>query len=131
MERWPPIVWPAMSLASLLILMGLGPWDPVALVLGVVLALAVFGIAVWLAFGRHRDRPLPRGFGALMAALTLFYAVNAAMAAFVDTRYVVGALLASLIPLSALLLLIATARSKPPGAENDERDPVPGLSARP
>jgi hypothetical protein len=64
------------------------------------------------------------------AALALFYAVNAAIAAFVDTRYVVAALFASLIPLSALLLLIATARSKPPGAESDETDPVPGLSAQ-
>ena len=34
---WPPLLWPAMAFASLLILMGLGSWKTPALVAGAVL----------------------------------------------------------------------------------------------
>ena len=112
MRRWPPILWPVMSLASLLILMGLGPWDPVALIVGVVLAVAVFGASLRLATRRTRGRPRPPGFAWVMGALAAFYAIAAAVAATLGPAYAVAAMLAALIPCSAVLLLLETTRSK-------------------
>jgi uncharacterized membrane protein YhaH (DUF805 family) len=137
MRRWPPILWPAMSFASLLILMGLGPWDPVALTVGVVLAVAVFGASLLLATRRTRDRPRPLGLKWVMGGLTAFYAVAAVVAATAGPAYAVAAMLASLIPYSAALLLFATARSKTAEAEAGRKDvsadahedPWPGIGA--
>jgi hypothetical protein len=123
MRRWPPILWPVMSFASLLILMGLGPWDPFALVLGVVLAVAVFGASLLLATRRLRGRPRPPGFAWAMGALAAFYAIAAVVAATAGPAYAVVAMLASLIPYSALLLLVATARSKTTEAGGSRQDP--------
>jgi hypothetical protein len=79
MRLWPPLLWPMMSFASLLILMGLGPWDPVALTIGVGLAVAVFAASLYIATRRMRDRPRPSGFGWVIAAVTAFYAVATAV----------------------------------------------------
>jgi uncharacterized membrane protein YhaH (DUF805 family) len=124
-----------MSFASLLILMGLGPWDPVALTVGVVLAVAVFGASLFVATRRLRDRPRPPGFAWVMAALAAFYAIAAAVAATLGPAYAVAAMLAALIPYSAVLLLVATTRSKTAAAEGrrqdvsaaDDRDAWPGI----
>jgi uncharacterized membrane protein YhaH (DUF805 family) len=133
MRRWPPIVWPAMSFASLLLLMGLGSWDPVTLALGVAIAVAVFAATLFVATRRLRDRPAP-GLGWLMGALGVFYAIAAVVALTAGPEYAVAAMLASLIPYSAALLLYATARSKTKEEEGrrrdaaaDELDPWPGI----
>jgi uncharacterized membrane protein YhaH (DUF805 family) len=135
MRVWPPLLWPVMSFASLLILMGLAPWDPVALTIGIGLAVAVFAAALYIATRRLRDRPRPSGFGWVIAAVTAFYAVATVVAATLGPAYAIAAMLAGLIPLSAILILFATARLK--SAEQagrprdasaaDHRDPWPGL----
>jgi uncharacterized membrane protein YhaH (DUF805 family) len=121
MRRWPPIVWPAMSFASLLLLMGLGSWDPVALFLGIAIAVGVFAASLFVATRRLRDRPAP-GLGWLLGALGAFYAIAAIVAATAGPEYAVAAMLASLIPCSAARLLFATARSKTEEDEGRRRD---------
>jgi hypothetical protein len=125
-----------MSLAGLFILMGLGPWDPVALAIGVVLALVVFAAAAYLVFGKWSGRPRPRGSGLAMAAVAGYYVIAAIVAAFADTKYVLAALGAGLIPLTATMLLIASARAKTLPGEDDglddttrdqHTDPYPGI----
>lgn len=124
-----------MSFASLLILMGLGPWDPVALAVGVTVAVAVLVVSLVVATKRMRDRPPPTGLRWLMAALFAFYAVAAVVAATAGPAYAVAALLAGLIPYSAALVLVATARAKTEYAggrfrdtsADAHRDPFPGI----
>jgi hypothetical protein len=124
-----------MSFASLLILMGLGPWDPVALAIGVALAVVVFVVSVIVATRRMRDRPPPTGLRWLMAGLFVFYAIAAVAAATAGPAYAVAAMLASLIPYSAALVLVATARAKTEHADGRFRDtaadahqdPFPGI----
>jgi drug/metabolite transporter (DMT)-like permease len=127
MRTWPPLLWPAMSIASLLVLMGLGPWNPTTLILGVVLILAVFAASAYSALSGGR-RPVPDGFKWIMAVLALFYVVVAVAAAFAGTRYVPAALLASLIPFSAAFLLLAMTRQKSHTASSvSNRDGTPGI----
>jgi hypothetical protein len=134
MTRWPPIVWPAMSLASLLILMGLSSGDPETLIPGVALAVAVFGVSTYLALWRRGHGPRPAAFPWLIGATTAFYLVNAVVAALVDVRYAIASMLASLVPLSALFILVATMRSKtaleegrPRDLSAEDDDPLPGI----
>ena len=122
-----------MSFASLLLLMGLGSWDPGALILGIAIAVAVFAASLFVATRGLRDRPAP-GLGWLMGALGAFYAIAAIVAATAGPEYAAAAMLASLIPYSAALLLYATARSKTVEEEGrrrdtsaDDLDPWPGI----
>jgi hypothetical protein len=124
-----------MSFASLLLLMGLGSWDPVALILGIAIAVTVFAASLFVATRRQGDRPAP-GLGWLMGALGAFYAIAAIVAATAGPEYAVAAMLASLIPYSAALLLYATARSKTEEGDGRRRDaaaddlgPWPGIGA--
>jgi hypothetical protein len=124
-----------MSFASLLLLMGLGRGDTEAHVIGVVLAVAVFGVSLLVAT-RLRGRPSP-AFGWMLGALAAFYAIAAVVAAIAGTEYAVAAMLASLIPYSAALLLFATARGKTVEKQarrrdvsaGADRDPWPGIGA--
>ena len=79
------------------------------------------------------DRPAP-GLGRLMGALGAFYAIAAVVAATAGAEYAVAAMLASLIPYSAALLLYAMARSKTAeeggrlrDASAEDLDPWPGI----
>jgi peptidoglycan/LPS O-acetylase OafA/YrhL len=132
MKRWPPILWPAVSLASLLILMGLGGGEDWALITGTAIVVAAFIASAVLAFGALRGRPRPSWLYPLLGCLALFYAVTAVAAAYADRDYLPIALLSAMIPTSAALLLIATVRAKstPDGAEStapDGDDPYPGI----
>jgi hypothetical protein len=116
-----------MSIASLLVLMGLGPWNPTTLILGVVLIVAVFAASAYTAMAGG-GRRVPDGFKWIMAVLGLYYVVTAAAAAFAGTKYVPAALLASMIPFSAAFLLLATAREKShTGSAVSSRDSAPGI----
>jgi peptidoglycan/LPS O-acetylase OafA/YrhL len=123
MRPWPPILWPLMAVASLLVLMGLGPRNTTTLVIGVLLILLVFGVSAYLAL-RGRDRPLPEGFKWVLAAVVGFYAINTAVAAIAGTKYVFASVLASLIPISGALLLMATMRAKSAQAGGRPLDPT-------
>src|SRR5687768_16036469 len=136
MRTWPPRLWPAMSFASLLSLMGLGSWEQVTLGLVVTLAVAVLAVSLLVATRGRHDRPDP-GLRWLLAALTAFYAIAALVAATAGPEYAVAAMLAALIPYTAALLLYATVRSKTvadggrrrdPSSEA-EHDPLPGIGA--
>jgi hypothetical protein len=136
MRAWPPLVWPLMSFASLLILMGLGPWEPAALIAGVALAIVVFAAAVRLALARSEDRRRTRmAAQAVSGVLVAFYLACAAAAALAGAPYALAAVFAGTIPISTALLVVATARLKT--AEEDGRlrelsaegheDPAPGI----
>ena len=131
MKRWPPIIWPAMAFASLLLLMGLGTGEDWALVSGVVLEVAVVVLAAHLALAGRRGRPLPRWFPVLLGCLALFYLVSGLAAAMAGTKYLPIVLLAALIPTAAVLLMLATVRGKPELASEDvaDDDPYPGIGA--
>ena len=135
MRRWPPIIWPAMTFASLLILMGsTGGWRLWLLIPGAALAVVVTVVAVRLAT-RKDGRPRPRAVFLSMAGLALFYLLLAGAAAFAGPEYVVAALAAGLIPLAALALMLATARAKTTESDGhlhdestqQDRDPFPGI----
>jgi hypothetical protein len=114
MKRFPALIWPLMSLAFILILMGLSHWQWEEIVLGTLGALGVFGAAAYLSTRGHdqEGRPRPPRMGLAMGGIAAFYLLSAAAAAIADAKYAVLALLAGLIPASAALLLIATMRSK-------------------
>jgi uncharacterized membrane protein YhaH (DUF805 family) len=117
-----------MAFASLLLLMGLGTWERDALIAGVAIAVAVFAASAYLALRRWRDRPRPAGFGWMMGALAAYYVIAAIVAAIAGAKYTIVALLAALIPFSALFLLLATTRAKTPSPVSSD-DPYPGIGA--
>jgi hypothetical protein len=122
-----------MSLASLLILMGVGSWKTPALVVGVVLALAVFGASAYLAVRAFGDRPWPPAARVVIGAFAAFYVLSAAVALAAGAQYAAAALFAAVIPLSAALVVFATARMKTVPdtsadlSADDHEDPVPGI----
>lgn len=61
MRRWPPLIWPLLVLAILLVLAGLSGWETGALIPGTVLAVAVLGASAFVATRRRAGRPLPPG----------------------------------------------------------------------
>jgi hypothetical protein len=135
LNRWPPILWPTISLASLLILMGLGgKWNPDTFFPGAALALIAFGIAVYLAASPKGPGPVPSWFKWGMLGLAGWYVLNALAALAVGPTYVLAALGAGLIPMTAFALTVATARRKTRGEQGDAADvsgatgdPYPGV----
>jgi hypothetical protein len=125
-----------MTVASLLILRGAsGGWRPALLVAGGVIAVGLAVLALHLATSAYEDRPRPPAVTWSIAGLVLFYVLLAAAAGLAGPEYALAALAAGLIPLTALCLLLAMARSKTleadgvlkdESAERDE-DPFPGI----
>jgi hypothetical protein len=130
MQRWPPIIWPVMAFAGLLLVMGLRAgkdWAPAS---AVVLEVAVVALAAHLALARRRRRPIPRWLPGLLGCLALFYLASGLAAAMAWTRYLPIVLLAALIPTAAVLLMLATVRVKPASANEDRHaDPYPGIGS--
>lgn len=124
MRRFPPLAWPAMTLAFLFILMGLSQWHWEEILLGTLGALGVFGVAAYLSTRGHDEegRPRPPRMGYAMAGIAVFYLVTAAAGAIADPTYAVIALLVALVPASAALLLLATMRSKTAAGTAGPRD---------
>jgi hypothetical protein len=134
MKRWPPIIWPAMALASLLLLMGLGAGKDWALISGVVLEVVVVVMAALLALASRRGRRLPSWFPVLLGCLAVFYLLSGLAAAVAGTEYLPIVVLAALIPTAAVLLMLATVRAKSAPAGRDPSahrhdDPYPGIGA--
>jgi drug/metabolite transporter (DMT)-like permease len=136
LRRWPPILWPLMTAASLLILAGAsGEWRPGLLIAGGVLAVVVLALALYLATRGHPDRPRPPIVNWAIAGLAVFYLAIAVAAATAGLEYAVAALAAAVVPMAALCLLLALMRSKTVesdghlrdiSAEGDD-DPYPGI----
>jgi hypothetical protein len=135
MTRWPPILWPLMALASLLILIGLSSLDAEALIPGTGLAVAVLAVALYLAVGKRDDRPMTRRVPMAIAGVVIFYAIAVAVAAVAGWQYAGVAILASFFPLAAASLLIATTRTKSTGSDRrpddvtatNREDGLPGI----
>ena len=137
-DQWPAIIWPGMSLASLYILGGTsGRWRPTLFVVGAVLALLTFALALYLAMRPvpGREGRNPKLFWPLFA-LGFWYLALAAAASFAGTEYAVAGLAAGLIPLSAMALMIGVARRKTAVTDSgrwidvaaeSEDDPFPGI----
>jgi hypothetical protein len=74
MKRFPALIWPLMSLALPLILMGLSHWQWEEIVLGTLGALGVFGAAAYLSTRGHdqEGRPRPPRMGLAMGGIAAF-----------------------------------------------------------
>jgi hypothetical protein len=137
MNRWPPILWLMVFIGSLLILMGYSGSDADlrTLVPGLGLVVCALGLSLYLAFGARRDRPRDTGVSWLIPATVGFYVLCAIAASASGGAYAIAALTAGLIPLTAVMLLTATARAKTVGADDARRettaaepaDPFPGV----
>jgi hypothetical protein len=132
MSKWPPIIWPAMAFASLLILMGLGGDQTWALISGAAIEVVVLAASAYLAFVKWGDRPRPSWAKMLLGCVALFYLAAGAAAAINGEEYLWVTLLAAMIPTSAVLLLMATVRAKTGDGEGDLAaepgdDPHPGI----
>ena len=110
LNKWPPAVWLAVYVSSLLILMG--SQRPEIGVVGLTILLIAFGVAIYLAIRPLPGRPPPKGFAPLMAGLAAFYGISAIAAAESGPEYAVAALLAGTVPGTAAVLTYATARRK-------------------
>jgi peptidoglycan/LPS O-acetylase OafA/YrhL len=123
MGRWPPIVWLLVSFGSLLVLIGAGgDWNAVAFVAGAAAILLGFALAMYLAYGRHRDRPRARGVTWLVAAVAGFYLLCVVVAAAAGAKYALAAAGAALVPLTAAALVVATSRAKTARGDDARRD---------
>jgi hypothetical protein len=132
-------VWVLVSVGSLFLLEGYdGPHlNPLALAIGIALIVGACAVSCYLAFGRWRDRPAPRGLAWMIPATAAFYLVCAIFGLFAGETYAIVALAAGLIPLTAATLIVATVRAKTSvegrqlrdAAADDHRDPLPGIGA--
>jgi hypothetical protein len=137
MSRSPPFVWVFISLASLFILVGYdgAEFNAPAFILGVAFAITGFGLALWLAYGRWRERPRARGLEWLLPMTAAFFVICAIAAATLGPAYAVAVLGAGVVPATAAALILATARAKTVGDDEGlrettaaaDRDPFPGV----
>src|SRR4051812_37455130 len=105
-RRWPPVLWLLVSLGSLFVVEASGRmWLSAT---GVVLMVLAFRLAV---SRRQGDARPPLIFWPL-AAVVVFYALVALVASVSGWQYGAAALLAALIPGTAVALLVATVRSR-------------------
>jgi len=124
---WPPLIWPALSVASLLIIVGIGgEWNPEGFIPGLAIVLIGCGLSLYWAYGRRGDRSPPRGIAWLVPLTAAFYVAAGAAAALAGGMYVLAAAAAAMIPITAAALIVASARKKP-AAEGDHEDPFPGI----
>ena len=136
MSRWPPLVWLCIALGALIMIVGVGGnRDAEAFIPGVLIVLLGFGLSLYLAYGRTRDRPSAQGVSWLIPATAVFFVLAGAFAALSGGKYVIAAVGVSLIPLSAVALIVATTRAKTAGDGGGRReqtaadgdDPFPGM----
>lgn len=133
LDTWPPTVWLAVYVSSLLVLMGSQRAELAVAGMGVLLI--AFGIAIYLAVRPLPGHPPPKGFAPLMAGLAAFYIISAAAAAQLGPEYALAALLAGTVPATAATLTYATARRKTRMGEDghledlsaEDRSPFPGI----
>jgi hypothetical protein len=133
LNTWPPAVWLAVYVSSLLVLMG--AQRPEIGVVGLTILLIAFGVAIYIAIRPVPGQPPPKGFAPLMAGLAAFYGVSAIAAAESGPQYAVAALLAGTVPATAAVLTYATARRRTRQRENghledlsvEDDTPFPGV----
>src|SRR3954468_8285025 len=130
-RRWPPVLWLLVSLGSLFVVEASGrTWLSVT---GIVLMVVAFGLAVHLALSRRQGAARPPLVFWPLAAVGGLYALVALAASLSGWQYGAAALLAALIPGTAVALLAATVRSRTRAVGDrlvdasaaDGADPVP------
>jgi hypothetical protein len=134
LRRWPPAVWLGVYVGSLFIING-GQGDPPQLAVGIALALAAFGAGIYLAVGRWPGHPVPRGFYWVFGGVAAIYLIAGAVAALYNPLWGTAAVVAGVVPLTAVALLFATMRSKTVEKDGrvqdvaaaDENDPYPAI----
>jgi hypothetical protein len=133
MKRWPALLWLPVYVASELILIGSDRrWG--MMVAGGLLALLAFGLSAYLAL-RDWGGPRPAWFAWAVGGLAAFYVLVAGFASLAGTDYTLAALMAGVIPLTALSLVLAIARTKTEASggrlrdvsASDHEDPFPGV----
>jgi hypothetical protein len=133
LNKWPPAVWLAVYVSSLLVLMGSQRQD--LGIVGLAMLLIAFGVAIYLAVRPIPGRPPPKGFAPLMAGLAAFYVVSAIAASESGAAYAFAALVAGTVPATAAVLTYATARRKTRQREDgdledlsvEDDSPFPGV----
>jgi hypothetical protein len=125
MRRWPAVLWLPVYIGSLLILNGAhGRSDPGELAAGIGLAVVACCLAMYLAIGPWRGHPRPKGLLWAIGGVAAFYVVCAVAAEiFAGRDAALATLLAGVIPLTAVALWIALARSKTVARGGARRDP--------
>jgi hypothetical protein len=110
MRRWPPLLWLPVYVASELILLGSHHrWD--LLIPGIALSLVAFAMALRLALARDQGRPRPRWYFWAVGGVGAYYVVSAVAAGILSGgKYAVAAILAGVVPMTAVALALATAR---------------------
>ena len=109
-RRWPPVLWLLVSLGSLFVVEASGrTWLSVT---GIVLMVLAFGVAVYLAVSRRQGTLDRRSSSGRSPRLSRFYALVALAASLSGWQYGAAAVLAALIPGTAVALLVATVRSR-------------------
>src|SRR3954470_19308805 len=130
-RSWPPVLWLLVSLGSLFVVEASGrTWLSVT---GIVLMVLAFGVAVYLAVSRRQGDARPPLIFWPLAAVVAFYALVALAASLSGWQYGAAAMLAALIPGTAVALLVATVRSRTRAVGDrlvdastaDSADPVP------
>ena len=99
------------------------------------MVLVSLGISLYLVYGRPSEHPRASGVSWLVPATAVFYVAVAAAAAFSGSKYVIAAVAAAGIPLTAAALIVATSRSKTASSDDarcdktaaDDDDPLPGI----
>jgi hypothetical protein len=138
MRRWPAVLWLPVYIGSLLILNGAhGRSDPGELVAGIGLAVLACCLAMYVALGPWRGHPRPKGgLQWAIGGVVAFYVVCAVAAGtFAGWTAALASLLAGVIPLTAVAIWIAMARSKTVAeggarrdrSAEDSNDPYPGI----
>jgi hypothetical protein len=134
LRQWPVALWPLVSVASLLILMG-STGNAGQVLAGAALALVAFGTSVYLALSRRDGRPRPREALWPLLGLGGFYVLCAIAAAAAGPVYAIAALAAGVIPMTALAIMVAVARAKTSAGDGGlsdssreaDDDPFPGI----
>jgi hypothetical protein len=137
MRRWPAVLWLPVYIGSLLILNGAhGNSDPGELVAGIALAVVACCLALYAALGPWRGHPRPTGLEWAIGGVVAFYVLCAVAAeVFAGWTAALATLLAGVIPLTAVAIWIALARSKTIAdggvrrdrSAGDNEDPYPAI----
>jgi hypothetical protein len=124
LPRWPPFVWLLIYVGSVLAVMGTRRFD--LLVAGIAVIVVACAVAVWLATRPEPRRPRPRVVPFALGGVAAFYLVAAAVAATDEPEFAVATLVAGAIPLTAVALVLATARRKTRVVRDDLADEAAG-----
>jgi hypothetical protein len=132
LRRWPALLWLPVYIGSVFVLMG--SHKAGLLAVGAAALLTAFAGALYLALREEPGRPRRARFVPVLAGVIVIYVVAAIAAAPLGPEYAVAALVAGVIPTTAVAIMIATSREKSVESDDglhdtaaDDRGPFPGV----